>query len=161
MDSYPFWKTAHIISAAVLFGTGMGIAFFAWFGYRRALKNNSIEALRTVLQLTVLGDTCFTAPAVAFQIISGMVLIGLNGWPWISPWSMTALGLYLAVGFLWLPVVYIQIILAREADQQTSIGDLSPQFHRRFRTWFILGIPAFLLVIYLYYLMVAKTLAFT
>jgi uncharacterized membrane protein len=31
--AYTFWKTAHILSAAVLFGTGLGIAFFCWFGY--------------------------------------------------------------------------------------------------------------------------------
>jgi uncharacterized membrane protein len=35
-EAYLFWKTAHVISAAILFGTGLGIAFFAWSGYRRA-----------------------------------------------------------------------------------------------------------------------------
>ena len=34
-----FWKTAHILSAAVLFGTGLGIAFHCWFGYRGAMRS--------------------------------------------------------------------------------------------------------------------------
>ena len=38
-DTYLFWKTAHILSATILFGTGIGIAFFCWFGYRAALRS--------------------------------------------------------------------------------------------------------------------------
>jgi uncharacterized membrane protein len=30
-------KYIHLIGSAVPFGTGMGIAFFAWFGWRQAL----------------------------------------------------------------------------------------------------------------------------
>jgi hypothetical protein len=39
-------KTAHILSAAILFGTGLGTAFFCWFGYRNALRANEIAAYR-------------------------------------------------------------------------------------------------------------------
>src|SRR4051812_16191267 len=46
-------KTAHIISAAIIFGTGLGIAFFTWFGYRAAMRTRSMEALRALLKLTV------------------------------------------------------------------------------------------------------------
>lgn len=158
MDSYLIWKTAHIISAAVLFGTGLGIAFFAWFGYRRALRNQSIEALRLVLQLTVLGDSIFTAPAVLFQALSGLMLLHLNNWSLTSPWALTSIGLFLLVGCLWLPVVYLQLTLSREANTASSIAALSYRFHRRFMTWFVLGVPAFICVVVLFYLMVAKPL---
>lgn len=161
MDAYTLWKTAHIISAAILFGTGLGIAFFAWFGYRRALKVGEIDGLRTVLRLTVIGDLCFTAPAVLFQAVSGFVLMGVNSWSFVSPWSVTVLSLYLLIGLLWLPVVWIQIVMSREADKAASIAALSSSFHRRFMSWFILGIPAFLLVIVIFYLMVAKPLSIT
>ncbi len=158
MDAHSLWKLVHLLSACVLFGTGMGIAFFAWFGYRRAISIGEIDGLRTVLRLTVIGDTLFTAPAVVIQLVSGVVLIDLNNWSLLSPWSLTVFGLYAAVGALWLPVIIIQIVMSREADRATSIADLKPGFHRRYLTWFALGVPAFLIVIGLFYLMIAKPL---
>lgn len=159
-DTYTLWKTAHIVSAAILFGTGLGIAFFSWFGYRRALAMGEMDGLRAVLRLTVIGDLCFTAPAVIFQFISGLILMDINSWPLLSPWSVTVVGLFILVGFLWLPVVWIQVVMSREAERVQSIENLSPGFHRRFTLWFVLGIPAFLLVLVLFFLMVAKPLAF-
>ena len=159
ISAYTIWKTAHIISAAILFGTGLGIAFFAWFGYKRAMRSDSIEALRTVLQLTVIGDSLFTAPAVVFQAVSGLVLLHLNGWSLASPWVLASAGLFVLIGCLWLPVVYLQIELSREAQAALSIAALSPRFHRRFIYWFILGVPAFVGVVILFFLMVAKPLA--
>ena len=159
MEAYALWKTAHIISAAVLFGTGMGIAFFAWFGYRRAVRVGEIDGLRAVLRLTVIADLYFTTPAVAFQLLSGVMLMRLDGWSFTSPWALTVGSLFAVVGVCWLPVVAIQILLSREAEQVGSVSVLSEDFHRRFRIWFVLGVPAFLLVIVLFYLMVARPLA--
>lgn len=161
MNAYLLWKTAHVISAAVLFGTGLGIAFFAWFGYRRALKAGEIDGLRAVLRLTVVADACFTAPAVVFQVVSGFVLVYLDAWSWSSPWALTVLGLFVLVGLLWLPVVVIQVLMSREAEQAPSIAALSPAFHRRFALWFVLGVPAFLLVLVIFLLMVGRPLPVT
>lgn len=159
MEAYVLWKTAHIVSAAVLFGTGLGIAFFAWFGYRRAMRVGEIDGLRAVLRLTVMADLCFTAPAVAFQLVSGIALVRLDGWSLTSPWLLAVGILFAAVGICWLPVLAIQVRLSREAEQAASISALSAAFHRKFRTWFVLGVPAFLLVLGLFYLMVAKPLS--
>lgn len=158
MDAHTLWKTAHIISAAILFGTGLGIAFFAWFGYRRALEIGEIDGLRSVLWLTVVADTCFTAPAVVFQLISGVVLMQLNSWSLLSPWSIVVLALFALVGLLWLPVVVIQILMSREANRAASVAGLGARFHRRFIWWFVLGVPAFVIVVGIFYLMVAKPL---
>ena len=160
-DAYLLWKTAHVVSAAILFGTGLGIAFFAWFGYRRAMRLKDIGSLRTVLRLMVIGDLVFTTPAVIFQVISGLVLIHLNGWSYTSLWSETVLGLYIAVGLFWLPVVALQITLSQNAEQVAQVDHLAAGFHRRFTAWFVLGIPAFLLVIALFYLMISKALPIT
>lgn len=159
IDAYTVWKTLHVISAAILFGTGLGIAFFAWFGYRQALRMGEIGALRSVLRLTVIADTVFTAPAVVFQLVSGIVLMRINAWPFTTVWAITVLSLFVLVGLCWLPVVAIQIIQSREANRAASIKDLSEGFHRRFVLWFVLGIPAFLLVVALFFLMIAKPLA--
>jgi len=154
-----FWKTAHILSATILLGTGLGIAFFCWFSYRAAMHSGEIIVLRSALRWTVIADACFTAPAVVFQAISGLVLMNLMGWPLISPWSTAVWGLYLLTGACWLPVVLIQMGLSREADLAASVLSLSARFHRQFQIWFFLGIPAFTSVILIFYLMVVKPLA--
>jgi uncharacterized membrane protein len=156
---YEAWKTAHILSAAIVFGTGMGIAFFCWGGYRRAIRTSDIGALRTTLRLTVIGDACFTAPAVVFQAISGLVLGDLLGWPLLSAWSIAVWTLFVATGACWLPVVYIQWALSREAEKCSSVNALPAWFHRWFRAWAALGVPAFAAVLAIYFLMVAKPLA--
>jgi uncharacterized membrane protein len=159
IDSYMLWKTAHIISAAVLFGTGFGIAFFCWFGYRAALRSGDVGALRSVLRLTVIADACFTAPAVVFQALSGYMLMRILGWPLLSVWSSVVWSLFILVGCCWLPVVALQVRLKREAETANTMDTLSNAFHRRFRWWFALGIPAFAAVIVIFYMMVAKPAA--
>jgi len=153
------WKTAHVISAAILFGTGIGIAFFCWLGYRLAMQRNDIGALRAVLRLTVRADACFTAPAAAFQLISGLIMMHLLGWSYSGPWFMASLLLYLFVGACWLPVVWMQWWLARTAGEVADIAALPARFHRIFRYWFALGVPAFCAMLLLFYLMVTKPLA--
>jgi len=155
------WKTAHILSAAILLGTGLGIAFFCWFSYRAALRSGEIAVLRSALRWTVIADACFTAPAVVFQAVSGLVLMSLMGWPLVSPWSAAVWSLFVLTGACWIPVVVIQIRLSREAERAASIQALPARYHRWFQFWFALGIPAFISVILIFYLMVAKPLAMT
>lgn len=159
IEAHVLWRLLHILSATVLFGTGIGIAFFAWFGYQRAMRIGEIDGLRAVLRLTVIADACFTAPAVVLQFVSGLVLMRLNGWPLTSPWAMTTVGLFLLVGLLWLPVIVIQVLMSRAANRATSVSVLGPAFHRSFILWFVLGVPAFLIVLVIFYLMVAKPLS--
>jgi len=155
------WKTAHILSATVLFGTGLGIAFFCWFGCRSALRRGEIAVLRSVLRLTVIADAWLTAPAVVFQAVSGWVLMRVLGWPLTSPWALAAIALFMLVGACWLPVVAIQVRLWREARAAASIDALPDSFHRRFKIWFALGVPAFAGIVVLFYLMAAKPLSMT
>jgi uncharacterized membrane protein len=158
---YTLWKIAHVLSAAVILGTGFGIAFFTWLGYRRALRVESIVALRIVLRLTVIADAFFTAPAVAFQAVSGVVLVHTLGWPQLSAWTIAVWALFVLAGACWLPVLYIQAGLSREAKEAASIDALPAWFHAWFKRWFALGVPAFAAVIAIYWLMIARPLAVT
>jgi len=155
------WKTAHVLSAAVIFGTGLGIAFFTWFGTRAALRARDIGALRLVLRHTVIADACFTAPAVAFQAASGALLVERLGWPQLSAWTLAVWALFVLAGVCWLPVLRIQVLLARAAQGAGSVDALPDAFHRLFRWWVALGIPAFAAVIAIFWLMIAKPLAVT
>ena len=158
-DGLTLLKVAHILSAAVILGTGFGIAFFTWFGYRSALRSGKIEVLRTTLRLTVTADAFLTAPAVAFQAASGIALVLALGWPLVSPWSLAVWSLFLVAGACWLPVLKLQVLLRDEAERAASAAELPEHFHVLFRWWFALGVPAFAAVLGIYWLMVAKPLA--
>lgn len=73
MNAYLFIKWLHILSATVLFGTGLGIAFFKWVTDR----GGDIRAIRIMAERTVLPDWVFTTPAIILQLASG---VGL-AWP--------------------------------------------------------------------------------
>jgi uncharacterized membrane protein len=158
-SAFAFWKTVHVLSAAILFGTGIGTAFFCWFGYQRARRCADLAVLRSVLRFTVLADACFTAPAVVLQPISGLVLMNMLGWPLVSAWSIAVGSLFVFIGACWLPVVVIQFLLKRESERASSVSTLPARFHRRFQYWFVLGVPAFVALVVLFYLMIAKPLA--
>ena len=155
--SYLLLKLLHILGAAVLFGTGLGIAFFTWFGCREALATGRIELLRGVLRWTVIADALFTATAAVLQPASGLALYGMSGLPWRHAWLWTVLGLYVFVGLCWLPVLALQMRLRDAARAASTIEALPEAFHRDLRRWFVLGWPAFATVIALYVLMVWRT----
>ena len=56
-------------------------------------------------------------------------------------------------------MVWLQLRQWREANDAVSVAALSNAFHRRFRIWFALGVPAFAAVLAIYWLMVAKPFA--
>lgn len=154
--TYLVLKWLHILGASILFGTGLGIAFFAWFGYRRGLQDGDIGLVRGVLRLTVTADTVFTATAAVLQPITGYALWRMTGGAWPDRWLLWVAALYVFVGACWLPVVALQVQLRNAAIAAQTVGQLDARFHRRFQVWFALGWPAFLGVLALFALMLAR-----
>lgn len=151
--TYLILKVIHILSGAVLFGTGAGIAFFML----RAHATKDPRTVASVGRIVVLADFVFTASAVVVQPISGLALIYLQGYALTEPWLMAAYALYVLIGVCWLPVVWFQWRMVKLAEGVVAAGaPLPPAYHRLFRAWFILGWPAFAGVIGIYALMVAK-----
>jgi uncharacterized membrane protein len=62
MDAYTLLKVAHVIGAAVLFGTGAGIAFFMLMAHR----TRDAALVAHTASVVVVADTIFTASAVVF-----------------------------------------------------------------------------------------------
>lgn len=146
-------RWTHVLGASVLFGTGIGIAFFM---LRAHLTGNPAIIAHTA-GTVVVADTVFTATAVVLQPITGLLLASVVGWPLSEPWIIAALALYVFVGLFWLPVVAIQLKmrnLAREAEQTGQ--PLPDRYHRLFRVWFACGVPAFGGVLLIFWLMLAR-----
>ena len=154
--SYLALKWLHVLGSAILFGTGLGIAFFAWFGYRRGMEEGDIGLIRGVLRLTVRADTVLTAVAAALQPVTGWFLWRMTGGQWPDRWLAWVLALYVFVGICWLPVVWLQVQLRNAAVAARTVGQLDDRFHRRFAIWFALGWPAFLGVMGLFALMLGR-----
>jgi uncharacterized membrane protein len=150
---YPLIKWLHIVSSTVLFGTGAGIAFF----YLRAQRTGDTKIIAAVGRDVVLADTLFTATAVVTQPATGMVLALMAGFPLSSPWLVWSMALYVLVGCCWLPVVWLQMRMRDLAIVAAANGSPLPaEYQRYYRRWFALGWPAFIGVLVIFYLMVAK-----
>lgn len=150
---YLWVKWLHILSSTLLFGTGLGIAFFMW----RAHLSGDVRVIAATARSVVLADALFTAPAVLTQFLSGWWLIERLGLPWSQFWIRTALALFVLVGLCWLPVLWLQWRARVLAEQAVAADTALPEaYHRVMRWWFWLGWPAFLSVIAIFWLMVAK-----
>lgn len=142
-------KMIHIISATILFGTGIGSAFFMFMTYR----SDNMAAIAETSRIVVLADFVFTTPAVIIQLLTGLYLLDHLGVAWTSTWSLSVLGLYAFVGVCWLPVVWLQLWFRKRSPQLQSPD---AQYRLRMKVWTLLGSLAFPTVIVLYVFMVYK-----
>jgi uncharacterized membrane protein len=154
MNEYALVKTVHVISSTLLFGTGIGSAFYMFF----ASLNRDARVAFFVVRYVVIADWLFTTTAVIVQPVSGLWLAHLAHFPLTAFWLAASIVLYLVAGACWLPVVWMQLRMremAREAARTSA--PLPERYWRYFRAWIALGMPAFLALVAVFYLMVAKT----
>lgn len=150
---YDFLKLIHILSSVLLVGTGFGSAFYMYM----ANRNGNLHAQMIVSKLVVKADWWFTTPTVIIQPASGIALVYLAGWPMDASWLLWTYALYALAAFCWLPVVWLQIQMRDMAQQASSTSTTLPaQFWRFARYWEWLGYPAFIAMMLIYWLMVAK-----
>lgn len=153
MNTYLLVKWLHIISSVLLAGTGFGSAFYLFF----ANRSSSLEARAVVARLVVRADLWFTTPAVVVQPLSGAWLAHAAGWPLTSPWLLASIALYALAGACWLPVLWLQLRMAREVEAALAERrPLSPRYAAWQRAWEALGYPAFAAMLMVFFLMVNK-----
>lgn len=151
MEAYFVLKLVHVLSATLLFGTGLGTAFFMWMAHRRG----EVAAIAVTARHVVLADWLFTTPAVVAQPVTGFLLLDRLGIAWTQSWVLASLGLFAVAGLCWLPVVAIQLRVRAIAASAGS-GALPATYFRLMRWWFRLGWPAFAAVLAVFWLMVRK-----
>lgn len=150
---YVIVKWLHILSSTLLFGTGLGSAFYMFFTSR----TRDARAIAVVVRYVVIADWAFTTPTIILQPLTGFYLVRIAGFPLTSKWIVASIALYLVAGACWLPVVWMQMRMRDMARQAASSGaELSARYWRFLRWWVALGIVAFLALVAVFYLMVAK-----
>lgn len=150
---YLVLKWVHILSSTVLFGTGVGSAFYLL----TAMADRRPVVVAHVARWVVRADWMFTATTAVLQPVTGWWLIRLMGLPASTGWVAWSIGLYVLSMACWLPVVWLQMRMRDLAAQADAAGTpLSPQFWRCFWWWFGLGFPALGAFLAIFWFMVAK-----
>lgn len=151
--TYLVVKWLHVLSSTFLFGTGIGSAFYMFFTSR----SGDAAIVAAVTRYVVIADWLFTATTVVFQPLSGWYMARLAGLPLTTRWIAWSFALYLLAGASWLPVVWLQLRMRDLAIDAAAASAALPDAYWRYRTiWVLLGIPAFLALVAVFYLMVAK-----
>ena len=146
-------KTLHMLSMVLLFGTGLGSAFYKFFTDR----TNNLEAIVVTNRLVVFADWLFTTPTVVIQPLTGFALLYSLGVSYQEPWVLLSFALFAIAGGCWVPVVFLQIRMKNQSHKALIEGtELPAQYHQDKRAWFWLGIPAFLCMVAIVLTMVFK-----
>ena len=146
-------KWIHVVSATVLFGTGIGTAFYMFMANRRGNASEIYSAARTV----VLADFIFTAPSAIVQLVTGVMLVQIAGYSFSDLWVWLSLILYVFAGACWLPVVALQFRMRDLAKTASDAGESLPDHFRTLdRWWIVLGSLAFPALLIVLFLMVFK-----
>jgi uncharacterized membrane protein len=151
--SYIILKWVHVLSATILFGTGIGSAFYVF----AANREKNIAGIHFATAHVVIADWLFIAPAVVIQFVTGVWLLYLTGYSLSDGWVLWGVALYFFVGICWLPAVWMQIKMRDMAKAALETGGSLPDYYWRLDRWWIAaGSLAFPAVVVIFYLMVAK-----
>src|SRR5438477_437362 len=99
--AYLLLKWIHIISSTILFGTGIGSAFYMFM----ANRSKDVASIYFTTRNVVIADFIFTTPAIIIQLLTGIGLMHVAGYTFADKWVLWGLWLYLFAGACWLPVV--------------------------------------------------------
>lgn len=153
--SFTVLKTLHILSMVLLFGTGLGSAFYKWM----ADRSGKVAHIAVTNRHVVLADWIFTTPTVILQPLSGLWMAYLADLPLSTPWIAASLCLFALAGACWLPVVWLQIRMQRiSAEAAAGQCRLPERYWQMARYWFWLGVPAFIAMVLVVALMVFKNI---
>ena len=154
---YLIIKWIHIISSTLLFGTGLGSAFYKFLADRT--KNTHVIAVTN--KNVVLADWLFTTPTIIIQPVTGIIMASISGYDIHNSWLILSIIFFIIAGICWLPVVFLQIKMRNlSAMALKSNTKLPSKYWYYAKIWFYLGIPAFISMLCILYLMTIKPTLF-
>ncbi len=122
-------------------------------------RSKNLEHINVTNRNVVTADWMFTTPTIIFQPISGIWMANIIGLPLTTFWISASIGLYILAGVCWLPVVWLQIRMSKMS--QTAIDNQRPlpgDYWMYTKIWFWLGVPAFISMVLVIFLMVFKSI---
>ena len=150
---YVIVKWVHIMSSTVLFGTGIGSAYYMFF----VSRTRDARAIAVVVRHVVIADWIFTAPTVVLQPLSGWYLASRAGYPWTASWLADSIGWYTFAIACWIPVVWMQMRMRDMAQRAVDRNEDLPAVYWRYLSWWVaLGGWALVAFITIFFLMVSK-----
>ncbi|MDH5693275.1 MAG: DUF2269 domain-containing protein [Gammaproteobacteria bacterium] len=151
--TYLSLKVVHMLSMVLLFGTGLGSAYYKWM----ADRSKNIAHIAKTNRHVVLADWCFTTPTIILQPVTGISMLHLHDIPVQTSWVMGSIFLFVLAGACWLPVVWLQIRMRDLAYTSQREGKPLPLLYWRYaKFWFWLGVPAFIAMVLIVILMIFK-----
>ena len=90
MSPYLIAKWLHVLSSTILFGTGIGSAYYMFFASRSGYPRVVAHVVRRV----VIADWLFTTTTIVFQPLSGLYLAHVAHFPLTSFWIVASFALY-------------------------------------------------------------------
>jgi uncharacterized membrane protein len=146
-------KLIHVVSATVLFGTGLGVAYFMLMAYR----TRDAFIIAHTAGMVVIADAAFVANAAIVQPVTGVQLALAIGYSLSEAWLVATFALYALIVVCWLPVLWLQVRMRDIARAAAEEGTELPQrYHRLFRIWLMLGWPAYISMLAIFVLMIFK-----
>lgn len=147
-------KWIHVLSSTILFGTGIGSAYY----FLRAHLSRDARIAEAVSRYVIAADWIFTATTVVLQPLTGLMLARMAGTPLSLPWLHRSLVLYGVAVACWIPVVFIQIRMHAQVREAAAKGERAPAWGSRWlAAWIVLGTGAFFAFLAVFHLMVSKT----
>lgn len=114
-------KWIHIVSSTIVFGTGIGSAYyFLCAGWQR---NPTLVAF--VGNALVIADWLFTATTMVLQPITGIYMVEKADFGWSSLWLWLSVVLFAVAWLCWIPVVMLQIRMRNLAREAVRTGLLA------------------------------------
>lgn len=146
-------KWIHVVSSTIVFGTGVGSAWY----FLVAARSRDPHLIAFVAHAVVVADWLFTATTMVLQPLSGAWLVHTAGLSWNSAWLRDSLMLFAIAALCWFRVVWLQLRmrgLARTAAESRT--ELAPAFRRYFMEWTVLGFVGLFCFLGIFYLMVLR-----
>lgn len=146
-------RLLHLLAAAVLLGLRVGGGWYL----ARALRTGEPVIIANVARGGVIAELVLTTPAVLIQLMTGLALADGLGLSLSTPWLAVALGVFVAVGALWLSLLWIEYRIATLASASALTPDIAPPpMHRWVVWWHVLEWAMLSGVLALFWLMVYR-----
>lgn len=146
-------KWLHVLSSTVLFGTGIGSAFYLL----TAVTTRNPVLIAHLARWVVRADWVFTATTAVLQPLTGWWMLRIADFEPTTRWVVWSLGLYALAIACWLPVVWLQMRMRDLAEVAYRRAEALPKaFWYCFACWVALGVPALTAFLAIFWLMVFK-----